>query len=315
MSMTRLSLLGCVLALLAPAAAQAAQVGAPAARLQVWNVNTRHMAIDSTSDWRQFAYYITDPARAAYLPDIVTLQEAGSPEAAASCHAFEALLEQRTGHGYFCYETGAQGGAAVVYRTSRLSHTTNGTKSLGILRISGSSCVSSPWRAMDVRLRDDLWSSRFVNVEAVHLPVAEVDGRDCAWDNNKLLDAASDDLGATTMRIMAGDWNHADATTTSTGAFSFWECQYKGLSLGVGTCGGRNLGWKDVIYRLCMNQGWGPGAPIYDNCLRYHPTFGSKRIDFMFTTAYAIYNQLTVPVTAPRYSDHRGHGALLSYGP
>jgi hypothetical protein len=69
-------------------------------------------------------------------------------------------------------------------------------------------------------------------------------------------------------------------------------------------------------------------AAIYNNCLRAnHLTLGSKRLDFLFVKTYSIYNQVTVPwadawVSAgrptpgpQRYSDHRGQGALLSYGP
>jgi len=187
-------------------------------------------------------------------------------------------------------------------------------------------CNLSSWYAMVLRLTDDLNANHFINVASVHLPTRDYttggNAKDCAWDNMKLLNPVIDGLGSASMRIMAGDWNHADATVDSSGNFSFWECEYAGTNVDVGTCGGQNLGWKDAMYRACGLT----GAAAY-NCLHTnHWTHGSShaRIDFLFATAYAIYNQVTVdwaaayasagsPPGVNTYSDHRGQGALLRY--
>jgi endonuclease/exonuclease/phosphatase family metal-dependent hydrolase len=304
----------------APAAAQAA----PAGQLQVWNVNTHRMTDNSTFNYHKFIEYITTTQ---YLPDVVTIQEAGSPRARAGCKEFARVLETHAkaarpqappeDYDYDCRETRSQGGAAVVFRTSRLS--LSNEQAVAVHRVAtDKSCQLSPWKAQQLRLQDKK-SNKYVSVLSVHLPTRQVDSKDCAWENNQLLTRESGRLGQTDMKIIAGDWNHADAATTrGTRTWIKWHCQYAGMNVDVGTCprtGGENLGWKDAIYQLCKNQGvFGPDADIYNRCLRNHWTKNNKRIDFLFTNAHAINNQITVPQTTPWYSDHLGQGALLTYG-
>lgn len=71
---------GLAAVLVVPAPAHAAPPPSVTGWLQVWNLNTRHMATDSVSNYKEFAHYITDESRPGvnYLPDIVTLQEAGT---------------------------------------------------------------------------------------------------------------------------------------------------------------------------------------------------------------------------------------------
>src|SRR3954462_5856898 len=78
-------------------AAQAGQVETSAGQLQVWNVNTAGMDTGSITDYRQFVAYITNSFYAPYYPDIVTIQESGSPASRANCTQFESELGARTG--------------------------------------------------------------------------------------------------------------------------------------------------------------------------------------------------------------------------
>lgn len=320
-------------ALAAPAQA-AGQAQAPSDRLQVWNLNTRHMTTNAANctdrspctDYREFVHYITDPARAAYVPDLVTLQEAGTNVTGLttpSCRNVEYTLEARTGLDYYCYETGTRGGSAVVYRTGRLSFT-GGERDVPLKHraSAGAACTASSWTALVQRFQDDV-NGKFVTVASVHLPYSPDNAdADCAWENTKTLDTAVDDLGAASMRIMAGDWNNPDGTLTAAGTVD-WACWYSGTTVDLGTCGSTvgNLGWKDAMYRAC-----GLTGTAAFTCLRgNHATLGGSRIDFLFTKAYAIYAQDTVDFTeawqsaggqstlARQYSDHRGQGAQLRY--
>lgn len=315
-----------------PATAATGQAQAPLDRLQVWNLNTHGMDTGSQTDYRQFIDYITDPARVAYVPDIVTLQEAGtniSGLQTASCQQFVSNVEARTGLDYNCYETTERGGAAVVYRTGRLSYVGGTRQSVRLLEVDPNTgaCNPSSWYALVLRLTDDKVANHFINVASVHLPTRDYSTtsgnvNDCAWDNMKIVSPAVTGLGSASMQIMAGDWNHQDATVNSSGQFSFWECEYAGTNVDVGTCGGQNLGWKDAMYRACGLT----GAAAYDCLHASHWTHGSAhaRIDFLFAKTYAIYNQVTVdwaaayasagsPPGVSTYSDHRGQGALLRY--
>ncbi|MFL6161892.1 MAG: hypothetical protein ACJ74U_06650 [Jatrophihabitantaceae bacterium] len=309
-----------------PAVAATGQAQSPTDRLQVWNLNTHGMDTGTNTNYRQFVDYITDASQVIYMPDIVTIQEAGTA-GEASCQQFATDLEARVGLDYNCYQTTLQGGAAIVYRTGRLSYVGGTMKSIRLEEISTTSvCSLSSWYALVLRLTDDKNAGHFINVASVHLPTANVTSStgnvaDCSWDNMKIVSPAVTGLGSAAMQIMAGDWNHPDATTSG-GQFSFWECEYAGTNVDVGTCGGQNLGWKDAMYRACGSS----GAAAY-NCLHtYHWTHGSAhaRIDFLFAKAYAIYNQVTVdwaaayasagsPPGVTTYSDHRGQGSLLRY--
>jgi hypothetical protein len=332
--------------LLVPAlpAAAVGQQQSPTDRLQVWNLNTHGMSTGKpnsdgtkTTDYRQFIDYITDPTRVTYLPDIVTLQEAGTA-GEPSCQQFVTDLQNSAGGlDYNCYETTLQGGAAIVYRTGRLSYVGGTRQSIQLKEIdSNGNCYPSSWYALILRLTDDRNANHFINVASVHLPTANYDPgtgnlADCAWDNMKIVSPAVTGLGSASMQIMAGDWNHTDATTDANGNYSFWECAYKGVNVDLTSCGGQNFGWKDAMYRACISQ-----SDVFTCTRTNYWTRNSKwpsppqlanleRIDFLFVKTYAIYSQVTVDWDAAyavagspageqsRYSDHRGQGALLRY--
>jgi hypothetical protein len=331
--------------LLASAAvsAQAAQIEAPSHSLQVWNLNTHGMdtatvAATGRTNYRQFVSYITDPARVAYYPDIVTLQEAGTASLGlASCHQFEADLQARTGLDYYCVETTDSGGAAVVYNTTRLSRQSANGGKVRLYKIDGvGNCNLSDWYSSTLRLKDDVDPTKFVNVESVHLPTANYPANasgdssywatDCAWNNMKLTSPGVTGLGSAAMNIMAGDWNHADANATdSFNTFGSWECWYSAVNTpDLGGCLNDSWGFKDAMYRQCIQ----PTAANTYLCLHiYHKSYGNTRIDFLFAKAYAVSNQVTVgypeayasagsPAGAPtQYSDHRGQGSLVKYYP
>jgi hypothetical protein len=316
--------------------AAALQGPSPSTKLQVWNINTKNMGTHPGFDYTEFVAYITDPARAPYFPDIVTLQEVARP---VSCTEFVRELEQRTpaAEDYRCFETTLQGGAGIAYRTGRLSFQKQLAFTLyrrnlvdGTCKLDGGSDI---WTGLVLRLKDDV-NAKYVNVASLHLPVLDDDDDDpnttvaCPWDNMKLTNAKIDSLGAAKMRIMAGDWNHSDATPATGGPFQFWECWYKGTNVDLSDCGNQNLGWKDPMYRLCSRTNTTASA-IY-NCLRAnHLSTGLRRIDFLFAKAYAmdLDNAVTVswddadvsagenPPDGERYSDHRGQGVLLTYYP
>jgi endonuclease/exonuclease/phosphatase family metal-dependent hydrolase len=325
--------------------AAAVQGPSPSNQLQVWNVNTKNMGGHPGFDYTEFVAYITDPARSLYYPDIVTLQEVGRPASewpANSCERFVERLEARTSVDYRCFETTLpgggtlQGGAGIAYRTGRLSFQSKLAYTL--IKKQGDVCkpdetVPDLWTGLVLRLKDDV-NQKFVNVASLHLPVVDEDKPpvDCAWDNMKLANAKIDSLGTAKMRIMAGDWNHSDATPDKGGPFQFWECWYKGTNVNLSDCGNQNLGWKDPMYRLCSRTNTTASA-IY-NCLHgpaepNHLSTPLRRIDFLFAKAYAmdLDGAVTVswedadvsagenPPDGERYSDHRGQGVLLTYYP
>jgi hypothetical protein len=195
--------------------AQAAtgQAQAPADRLQVWNVNTARMATELASctdrpctNYREFVYFITDPSRVAYVPDIVTLQEAGTNIPGLqtpSCHNFEYALEARTGLDYYCYETTLRGGAAIVYRTGRLSYVGGTLRSVQLKERAtlGAACTLSSWYALVLRLKDDLNAGKYANVASVHLPYSpDNSDADCSWENMKTISSVVDSLGSASIR-------------------------------------------------------------------------------------------------------------------
>src|SRR3954453_2254711 len=153
------------LAAASPATAATGQAQAPTDRLQVWNLNTHGMDTGTATDYRQFVDYITDPARVAYVPDIVTLQEAGTNITGlqtASCQQFVSNVEARTGLDYNCYETTERGGAAVVYRTGRLSYVGGTRRSVQLLEVNSSgACNPSSWYALVLQLTDDKNANHF----------------------------------------------------------------------------------------------------------------------------------------------------------
>lgn len=330
---------------LGAASAQAAQVEAPSNQLQVWNLNTHGMdtatvAGSGRTNYRYFLDYITDSTRVAYYPDILTLQEAGTASLGLrSCHDVENYLQTRTGRDYYCVETTRDGGAAIVYNTDRLSRQSDG-QSVQIYKIDqtgadAGGCDLSNWYTGTLRLKDDVNTTKYVNVESVHLPTDNYPAdsqsgwaTDCAWNNMQITSPAVTGLGSASMQVMAGDWNHTDANATGTNnnTFGSWECWYQAVNTpDLNGCLNDSWGWKDAMYRACLSS---TDAATYSCLHTYawtrHGT-NNVRIDFLFAKAYAIANQQTVayafayaaagsPAGAPQeYSDHQGMGALLKY--
>lgn len=327
-----------VLMAIGAGAAQAGQVETPAGQLQVWNVNTAGMDTGSITDYRQFVAYITNSFYAPYYPDVVTIQESGSPASRANCTQFESELEARTvpRQDYTCVQTSSQGGSAIVYRTRYLAAQAGGKsvpeREVDLSQNPATCPMSNTWKAITLRLRD-AHAAKYVNVESVHLPnVGAPPDRDCAWENTKIVSPAVQPptLAMADMYVMGGDWNHTDATATqSNTVWSAWECWYQGTNFQLGNCGSTvgNLGWRDAMFQQCY-LGWGDHTPSgWYNCLHaYHWTHGSPpgRIDYLWAKqTSAITRQVTVPYpdarnaaggTGPQqYSDHRGQGALLQY--
>jgi hypothetical protein len=335
------------------AVASAAQLTTPSNQLQVWNVNTAGMHTGNGSpatDYRKFVAFITDPARVTYMPDIVTIQEAGVvAKGEASCTAYAGALQTATNHSYYCVETTRTGGAAVVFRNDRLVRETVSAPAGTDIRNgkwvqekertqAGGTCQVGNWYAMAVRLKDSQ-SLKHVNVASFHLPTGANTDADCAWENMQTLD---NELGAAApsadMRVMAGDANHSDATTDSTNnTFFDWEYWYKHTNINTAPsspCGAPDLCWKDVIYRKWLNAGPTLTFPqIYGYMHAYEWTYvqtgtyaaptKTDRRDYIFAKAFSFaFDAPNQPQTvrwedaggtAVPYSDHRGLGALMTY--
>lgn len=343
----------------APAAA-ASLSGSPRGALQVWNLNThkgdegryKNIAADAHTDWRYFFDYITHYRTGVvrYFPDVVTLQEVGSPKtkndpAPRDCAAYVHSLEGLTGQHYACVRTHTQGGAAIVYRTERLALSKSHVVTEKIIKGGGddaADCAPSTgkgWHAETAQFVDKADRSRHVDVAAVHFPLPP-DGKqnhdNCAWDNARIV---SDNLAdgfahGAGIKVLAGDWNHVDGEL---GAKSVqWECAYKGTNVqfkGHTSDCTKNLGWKDAMYQAC---GGGkatipPNRAVFTCLVKNHASGkgGSHRIDFLFAKAHSISGQVTVPWRSAydvaksegktngkikNYSDHRGQGAVLTYG-
>jgi hypothetical protein len=357
-------------------AARAAQTTTTGNQVQVWNVNTTHMQIGppaGTTDYRNFVAYITDATRAPYVPDIVTLQEAGSfaEGSRASCTEFAGLLAWVAHHPYDCVETGQQGGAAVVFRTDRFTReTVSGVPAGSDIRngawvpelrrtVAGGTCSASGsnWRSIAVRLKDTPNPSqptvfKRVNVGSFHFPTLKDSGgipvydADCAWDNMQNLDTKLASVSAD-MRIAAGDTNHADAVATNNNnTYADWEYWYRHSNFKTATtspCGAPDLCWKDVMYQKWFWAFQNAGVPVtpsgmYGYMHAYEwswvqtagpggfgaPTKTDRR-DYIFVKTYGVaLDSVNQPRTVQwqdaggtdiRYSDHRGQGALLMYGP
>lgn len=292
--------------------------------LQVWNFNTARMSTGPTTDYRQFISYITDASKVSYRPDIVTVQETGTDYLnLPGCENIANLLQTRTGEDYHCYETGAPGGSAIVYRTGRLSKVGEAEIPLKYRETPGENCKNSSWTAQALRLSDDKVAGKYVNVASVHLPYnTSASDADCAWDNMKIINTAVANLGSSQMQIMGGDWNHVDAAVSGTSVN--WECWYEGTTLvPSGTCGGQNLGWKDPQYRKC-DETRDSAYDIWKCMDDAHRTHGGTRIDFLLAKAHTASGSGTVdyyqawqaagsPGGPQKYSDHRGQGAALKY--
>jgi hypothetical protein len=335
----------------AASAAGAAQSETASDRLQVWNLNTHGMdtglgsapnnAPPPRTDYREFITYVTDPARVPYYPDLFTLQETGTNTSVvtAPCTDFAYLVQLRTGRPYSCIQTTKTGGAAIVYRSDRLTLlASNPNVRLKQVVTSGAnagSCVDGDWYALVLLMQDKRDTSKYLAAESVHLPTADYTDstgvtRDCVWENMQITNQAVNNA-AVKMQIMAGDWNHVDAKATGANEDTFvsWECWYEGVNTALSNCGGQDLGWRDGLYDLCHGA---TDAATYA-CL--HPAHGTfvnsahpntkRRIDFLFAKANAIFNPVTVwwsdayaaaGSTGPtQYSDHRGQGALVKYSP
>lgn len=253
----------------------------------------------------------------------MTILETGNGVAGDTCNKFANYLETRTkaltGAAvlYACDETGLGGGAAILWRERRLEVSTTFPRIQPVRlkkRLPGE-CVESNVYAGSMRFKDKLATGRVVNAIAVHYPTESPEPEDCAFRNNERVSNAVRGLGPSSMNIMGGDWNHHDADPTP--AFPGWQCHYRSLSVDVGgTCSTvGNLGWKDVIYRGCGGKDQAvPTQPVWD-CTRAHVTKNGKRIDFIFTDAYAIEHAHNAwyPDAGGVYSDHIALGAVLRY--
>lgn len=332
-------------------------------QVQVWNQNTHRMDTvgipdpdpddPMRTDWHQFVSYITNGTRVANSPDIVTLQETGTDAngvATTNCDKYVLYLHQKAGWNYDCAQTGKTGGAAIVYNTDRfapdsppqpvlLKRVVNEQNQAQGEQL-GDCLYKGGWYALTLRLHDKQDPTKYVNVESVHLPPVDYDdpttgNKDCTWDNMKIASPAVTGSPAQ-MYVMAGDWNHIDATATnSESTWSYWECAYRGMNVTLGdACGGTNFGWKDAMYQQCQYlRTCSCPAPTNDpevfTCLHNsHWSFiksgNNRRIDFLFAKASSISKQITVPwpdayaasggtSTVTQYSDHRGQGSLLAY--
>lgn len=324
--------------------ASAAQVSAPSNQLQVWNLNTHGMdtgvgsapnnAPPPRTDYREFIRYITNSARVPYFPDVVTLQEAGTnvtnPDVhTAPCSDFAGWLHTYTNQPYLCQQTTKRGGAAIVYRSNRLTLLAqNANVVLKRVVESGAnagSCVDSDWIAIVLLFQDQLDTSKYSAFESVHLPTATYNGQDCVWQNSQIVNSAVAN-SAVKMQVMAGDWNHRDGTGTGAteDTFQSWECWYHGVNTLLTNCGGLDLGWRDGIYDGCSGS-WTCLHPAHGTFIPSDNPNTKRRIDFVFTKAAATFNPKTVwwsdayadaGSTGPtQYSDHRGQGELVQYNP
>jgi exonuclease III len=337
-------------------AAGAAQVESPSNQLQVWNLNTHGMdtglgsppnnSPDDRTDYRDFVSYIVNPNRASFFPDVITLQETGTNAGGkhtTTCNEFAWLVHAGTNRAYQCQETTQVGGTAIVYRADRLTLlAVNKDVHLKTVAthddlqngIHAGDCLPGNWYALVMLFQDQRDTSKYLAVASVHLPTTDYTNAsgttlDCSWENTQTVNSAVNNP-AVKMQIMAGDWNHRDATVSGSTNQNFlgWRCTYAGTNALVGTCGGQNLGWRDGIYDICRGA---TDAATYSCLHTAHGTFAdngidnNKRIDFMFAKASAIFNPRTVfwsdadadgGGAAPHhYSDHRGQGALVQYNP
>lgn len=325
-------------------AARAAQTTTPSNQVQVWNLNTHGMKIGSpdNTDYRNFVSYITDGTKAPYVPDVVTIQEAGASGDRASCTEFAGLLGYVDHHTYGCSETGHQGGSAVVYRTDRFSLATATTVAEKRRTVLNGTCAvdsGDDWKSIAVRLNDNA-NAKHVGVGSIHLPTGSNSDADCAWDNMQGIDGA---IASAEMKIVGGDTNHADATTASgsnNNTFVDWEYWYRhsNLQTAAQPCAAPDLCWKDVMYQKWLNAYANSGNPnppasgLYGYMHAYewswssgvfvNPTTTDRR-DYIWTKPQAVgiaFDSTNQPRTvawsdagAVPYSDHRGQGALLSY--
>lgn len=319
-----------LLAAAGPSAARAAQTGTPPSSLQVWDLNTHGMDKGTSTNYLKLIDYITDGAQFTYYPDIVVLQEVGTSVLGLTrCAELRDRLAGRTGQGYACSETTYRGGTAVAFRTNRLAVVGSGQSRVEYYRTGPTTCAlqtqdnPNDWHSLIIRLRDLFYTggNQFVNVGSLHFPT---DGNDCAWENMKRLDSMMSGLGSAQMSILGGDTNHRDAAITGFGTFSAWECWYQGSSAGTGSCGGQNLGWKDVIYRACLGAA-STDAQRWNLCIRpNHWTWEAvpDRRDFIFAKTFSLSNQRTIAWAEAagyagggpqNYSDHRAIGVLANY--
>jgi hypothetical protein len=326
-------------------AADAAQTTTPSNQVQVWNLNTHGMKIGSpdNTDYRNFVAYITDGTHSPYVPDIVTLQEAGASGDRASCTEFAGLMGYVDHHNYLCSETGHQGGSAVVYRADRFTRASATPVAEKRRTVTGGTCAvdaGDDWQSIAVGLNDGA-NAKHLSVGSVHFPTTSgVPDADCAWDNMQGINGA---LPSADMKIVAGDTNRADAVTASgsnNNTFVDWEYWYKNSNLKTTTspCASPNLCFKDVMYQKWFNAYVNSGNPnppasgLYGYMHAYewswssgvfvNPTVTDRR-DFIWAkpqAAAVAFDATNQPRTvawsdagAVPYSDHRGQGALLSY--
>jgi hypothetical protein len=329
--------------------------------LQVWVINTSVM-----SNMEPFVNYVTDtnndpnrnppgdligtPLYARY-PDVVIAQEVGTgTTSATSCDALALMFHNRTNEPYDCRiangatanHNNAPGGAAIVYRTDRLTFDSQSVQWLKNRADVNSPCAfagtsgADRWLALIARFHN-FEGTRHVVVGSVHMPTQ--DGinqatnpptgtqfaQDCSKDNTALINTAMNAEGNAAIQIVGGDWNYPDwdNRTGQNHWAPFYGCANKELA--KTQCPGTTQYWYDPIYDLCA-----PGTGDIHTCLAQNATHNGKydlpiqrrRIDFLFyndgtivnatrTAQYAVTLPGAPPDNPPPGSDHNGIGALL----
>jgi hypothetical protein len=336
----------------APSAQAVGQQPSPGGSLQVWDLNTFKMSQEDPAkyDYKGFIAYISSPTHAAYLPDLITLQEVSNIAADGSqpCSKFVASLNDATGQtDYACLHTDLRGGAAIVYRAGKLALQLIGGKNsvkIASTTINSEGCdhaTTDPVFSIAARFKLGT-TNKHVNVASVHLPnnnVTDDDdwSEDCAFVNTRDVDDKLDSLGESAIQIMAGDWNRPDTVDSTNKVFADWyRCTRFDADViaerkcptdrpvpnysthGIGTLYSVLGTYEDVIYSQVKGDNDPPSAYQVDNPDDGNLTapHGDRRIDFIFAEASAVANAVTVPQPAApalEYSDHKGLGALLSY--
>jgi len=286
-----------------------------------------------------------------YIPDIVTVQEVeyrdGEMTHVPCSDLVDELHRATGGQPYQCKVATApngrnngvgptQGGAAIIYRPSRLTFLDHTMFQLE------SNKADSNGHALGCRIRDSdgadqtsVWTgiaARFsmtVGTQTMHLTVATAHmpkqaglkdkHNHCIYANTlaaiqatKNLDARAS--GSSQLRIISGDFNMEDRNSTN--AWRHWYMRVNGRWAQT-TVG--NLGMDDIAEKACHPSG--ATDDMVRACLDQPGQEGTwwtagetsrRRIDYIWTIKSAsIANQETIAQTTPAYSDHRGMGATL----
>jgi endonuclease/exonuclease/phosphatase family metal-dependent hydrolase len=326
------------------------QVNAPGWRLSVWNYNSH--SGDPTRNWRLFLDEIATRVSTIvrpYIPDIVTVQEvqyrAGGIAHVPCSDLVDELRQATGGKHYRCTWATAptgrnngtgptQGGAAIIYRPSRLTFLgqtmfplqSNKVDSDGNplgceVRDNDGADQTSVWTGVAARFGMTVGTeTRHLTVATAHMPTQVGLGdqyNHCIYDNTqaaiqatKKLDAQAS--GSSQLRIISGDFNMEDRNSTNR-----WRHWYKRLNRRWAEATVENLGMDDIAEKACHPSG--ATDAMVRTCLDRSGQRGTwwtvahrRRIDYIWTINSASFaNQETIAQTRPAYSDHRGLGATL----